>query len=264
MKKANVSAISDIIKKNWPAVVLFIALILTPHGLQRIIPNIRSRSGAIIFTYVRIILAFGILSVRMIILAGFLRTAHLYGHRKQRITQLLRTGIHFFLRLLLFVMMYVAAQLALHLVFIRLSNAQFVTSDLREYILLTHFLSVIILTFALMKFLLLVPALIIVRDCTLLDGIKSIKKYKLFGARRLVPLFAAYILCSYLLGPLLPFEGISGVFIRHYAGNIIKDLLLITTGLSAVEFVGGLGMQADNGTEGENFEREVGGQVYSS
>jgi hypothetical protein len=182
----------------------------------------------------------------MMILTGLLRMAHLYGPKEQWITKLLKVGAHFFRRLLLFIMMYVAAQLAIHLVFVKLSNAQFLPSGFKEWMGPIHFLFAIILPFALMKLLLLVPALIIVRDCTVLDAIKSIKDYKLLGAQGLVLLFVAYQLCSFLFGPLLPLKGYSGIFIKFYASKIIKNLLLVITGLSAIEFVGGLGTQTDN------------------
>ena len=233
-------------KNNWPAVALFIAPGLVHLNIHRINPDVRSRFGNFVLMCIWIILSFGILAVRLLILTGFLRMAHLYGRREQKITKSLKAGAYFFRRLLLFIMMYVAAQVVLGLVFMRLMNAQFVHSGLAKLVGLAHVICAVILTFALMKLLLLVPALIIVRDCTILEGVKSVKEYKLFEQKWLVFLFVVYQLCSFLFGPLLPLKGYSGIFIRFYAGTIIKSLLLVIIGLSAVDFVGRLGIQADN------------------
>lgn len=110
----------------------------------------------------------------------------------------------------------------------------------------------IALTVILMKPLLLVPALIIVRNCRAFEGIKLIWSYKLLRAKELLLFFAiqqAFMFVSIFMPHPKEAGGIS-YHLTHAGNNFISSLLVIVVTLSAVKFIAGE-------TEKEDQVREV-------
>lgn len=224
----------DILRKRWVEVAVIVAL-----GILRfLIPMPTAVAGISILRYLSQLLVIAIAAVILIARAGFLHTAHLYGDRRQRISTLLQTGKHFFWQLLVFYAMYGILMYGMLRISLLLMRADFRT--------------VVLCNVILMKPLLLVPALIIVRDCRAFEGIKLIWSYKLLRAKELLLFFA--IQQAFVLVPIfMPHLKEVGSVFYHSMGagrNIISSLLVIVVALSAVRFVAGE-------TEKEDQVREV-------
>lgn len=233
----------DILRKRWVEVAVIVALgILRWH-----IPMLTAVAGISILRYLSQLLVIVIAAVMLIARAGFLHTAHLYGDRRQRISTLLQTGKHFFWQLLVFYAMYKILMSGILLIGLLLMRADFRTVVVGRSVLFHIALAVI-----LMKPLLLVPALIIVRDCRAFEGIKLIWSYKLLRAKELLLFFAiqqAFMFVSIFMPHPKEAGGIS-YYLTHAGNNIISSLLVIVVALSAVRFVAGE-------TEKEDQVREV-------
>lgn len=228
------TATLKIVKKRWPEVAVIVAL-----GILRfLIPMPTAVAGISILRYLSQLLVIAIAAVMLTARAGFLHTAHLYGDRRQRISTLLQTGKHFFWQLLIFYAMYGILMYGMLRISLLLMRADFRT--------------VVLCNVILMKPLLLVPALIIVRDCRAFEGIKLIWSYKLLRAKELLLFFA--IQQAFMLVPIFmpPPKEVGSVFYRSMGAgrNIIGNLLVIVVALSAVRFVAGE-------TEKEDQVREV-------
>lgn len=242
------TATLKIVKKRWPEVAVIVAL-----GILRfLIPMPTAVAGISILRYLSQLLVIAIAAVILIARAGFLRTAHLYGDRRQRILTLLQTGKHFFWQLLVFYAMYSILQLLLTLLLMRVLRSYTSSSDFPAVVSWISVLCSIAFAVVLAKPLLLVPALIIVRDCRAFEGIKLIWSYKLLRAKELLLFFAiqqAFAFVSIFM-PHPKEAGDISYHLTHAGNNIIRSLLVIVVALSAVRFVAGE-------TEKEDQVREV-------
>ena len=238
----------DILRKRWVEVAVIVAL-----GILRwLIPIVTAVAGISILRYLSQLLVIAIAAVILIARAGFLRTAYLYGDRRQRISTLLQTGKHFFWQLLVFYTMYGILMLLIGLLLVRVSALYTSPSGLRTFLTWRFALCSIALAVALAKPLLLVPALIIVRKCRAFEGIKLIWSYKLLRAKELLLFFAiqqAFVFVSIFMPRL---EEVGSAFYHSMGAgrNIIGNLLVIVVTLSAVKFIAGE-------TEKEDQVREV-------
>ena len=184
-------------------------------------------------------------ALMLILRAGFLRTAYLYGNNRQRIVTLLQTGKRFFWQLFIFANLYGIIFLALTLSLRGIIGAGYLSIG---------GLGIIVLEVVLMKPLLLVPAMIIVHKMRVFGALRSFTMYKIFEARELLILFAArqvFGLLSLFARPLLEKGGI----IYHSTSaitNVVGTLLTIAVALSAVLFVGSKTMLAIEDTEEGN------------
>ena len=238
----------EILKKRWVEVAVIVAL-----GILRwLVPMVTAVAGISILRYLSQLLVMAIAAVILIARAGFLHTAHLYGDRRQRISTLLQTGKHFFWQLLVFYAMYGILMLLIGLLLVRVSLLYTSPSGLRTFLTWRFALCSIALAVALAKPLLLVPALIIIRNCRAFEGIKLVWSYKLLRAKELLLFFAiqqAFMLVPIFMPP--PKEaGDISYHLTHAGNNIISSLLVIVVALSAVRFVAGE-------TEKEDQVREV-------
>ena len=181
----------------------------------------------------------------LILRAGFLRTAYLYGGKGQRIVTLLQTGKRFFWQLFIFACLYGIILLVPMLILIRVVGP----SDFWIVGLCN-----IALTVVLMKPLLLVPAMIIVRKIRAFDALRSFMTYKIFEARELLILFAAQQVFRLLYLFARPLLGNGGIIYHSTSAitNVVGTLLTIAVALSAVLFVGSKTMLAIEDTEEGN------------
>lgn len=183
---------------------------------------------------------------------GFVRTAHLYGPQSQGLVELLRTGAHFFWRMfvfsLLFGMLIGAAAAAVGVLTgsWQPPSAQATPADRQPAIYLSILASTG-MSVLLAKVLLLVPAIIIVRDARLFKSFTFLRNHRLLAAGTLLCLFGIQLVLPWLnilvspptSSPVNP----PGGFLQQ----TFSVLLALVTGLvglmlqlAAVQFVGGL------------------------
>lgn len=228
-----------ILKKRQPevAVILAVGLLswLGPMGASLIRNSILLRGSWLIMLAIAALL--------LILRAGFLRTAYLYGDKRQRIVTLLQTGRPFFWQLFIFACLYGIIRLAPTLILVR-----FISPSKSWVVGLFN----IALAVVLIKPLLLVPAMIIVHKMRAFEGLKCFMKYHIFEAKELLILFAAqqvFRLLHLFVRPLLSKPRIVYYF-TSATTNIIMTLLGLAIALSAVLFVGSKTAPATEPTEG--------------
>ena len=228
----------DILKKRWPEVAVILAVGLL-RWLGPIVVSV-IRNSTLQKSYWLIMLA--VLALMLILQAGFLRTAYLYGGKGQRISTLLQTGIHFFWQLFIFACLYGIVRLAPKLILVR-----FISPSKLWIVGLFN----IALAVVLIKPLLLVPAMIIVRKMRAFEGLKGFMKYHIFEAKGLLILFVVAQLFRALnlfVRPSLETPRIVNYFI-DVTTSIIMTLLGLAISLSAVLFVGSKTAPATEPTE---------------
>ncbi len=169
-------------------------------------------------------------AVMLILRAGFLRTAYLYGGKGQRIVTLLQTGKRFFWQLFIFASLYGIIFLALTLSLRGIIGAGYLSIG---------GLGIIVLEVVLMKPVLLVPAMIIVHKMRVFDALRSFMTYKIFEAKELLILFAARQALGLLCLSARPSLEKGGIiyYSTSVITNIVGTLLIIAIALSAVLFV---------------------------
>jgi len=214
---------------------LFIPMTTVVAGKSKVF--ILTRLLALVIPVVILMLGAVILMLR----AGFLRTACLYGDNRQQILTLLQTGAHFFWQLLVFYAMYRILQILLSLLLMRVSTLYASPSDFPTVVPWVSVFCSISLAVVLMKPLLLVPALIIVHDRRAFEAIKLIGQYRLFLAKELILLFAIQQAFRFVAIFMHSFAEKGGVFyyLMRAGNNIIPSVLVIVVTLSAVRFIAG-------------------------
>ena len=235
----------EILKKRWPEVAVIIALATIPQFLFGMaMRTILSKAGveygfAQSANYLHSVLWLIVAVILMIIGAGFLRTAYLHGTESHRIPTLLRKGKHFFWRLLVFSMIWGLIYMLLPMVIIGMRARYMTRTDLATIMPWINTFCMIAVTVAFMKLVLLVPALVIVRDIGLIHAVKSIREYKLFSAKELLILFGIQQAQRFVCILLMPLREINEIFDRSMslAINIVGYFLVIAIALSAVRFV---------------------------
>ena len=250
----------EILKKRWPEVAVIIALATIPQFLFGMaMRTILSKAGVEYgFTqsanYLHSVLWLIIATILMIIKAGFLRTAYLHGTESHRIPTLLREGKHFFGRLLVFSIIWGLIYMLLPMVIVGMRARYMTLTDLATIVPWINTFCMITVTVAFMKLVLLVPALVIVRDISLIHAVKSIREYKLFSAKELLILFGMQqaLRFGYLL--LNPLRGINEIFYRSMslAMTVVGYFLVIAIALSAVRFVAEKSLPIEAAEQNEN------------
>ncbi len=228
-------SVFEILKERWIEVGVIVAL-----GLIRVFIN-RLPGFPYNFMPACISQAFFLVlvGVIMIVRAGFLRTAYLYGQERQKISRLVSTGKHFFWRLLIFSLIYAIILNGFYWGVMGVLRFCIGSSGFPGFTGWASRFCGLTVRIALMKPLLLVPAMIIVHDCGVIEGIKNVWAYKLFRAKGLLIFFAIQQLFKIVW--MFGFFGNSKM-LRYLslAGNrVIWSLLVIMVSLSAVLFVAG-------------------------
>ena len=214
-----------ILKARWVEVAVIIAIGLAPKLLGRHYPGLA-------------ILNIGAFLLYAIISAGFLRTVYLEHKKQQSISHLMQTGTHFFLRLLGFGIILGLAMM----VFIGLLRAVVGRSNP-----LLFRIGFPIITLVLAKLTLLVPAIIIVTDCSLSNSFDLMWKIKLLKAKPLMVVF----LIQLVVLPYLPLlltticgtqSAMSPAFIISKLNSVVVAVLSLMVKVMAVRFVSSLNL----------------------
>ncbi len=192
------------------------------------------------------------LTVISIILSyGFLRTIHLEGPKEQTPMDLLKTGSHFFWRMVGFGFFYAGLYFILSMLIFSITkyfistNTGFIESAKSAPWLYQLCSTATMLI--LIKVILFVPALIIVLDCRVVNSFRLLSKLKLFKSKELVALFCfstvIHLLWLLLKIPENP-ETISQ-YILTIGTIVIGQVLGLTVTVSAVRFVSSLDLEYD-------------------
>ncbi|MCP4611875.1 MAG: hypothetical protein GY845_24495 [Planctomycetes bacterium] len=200
-----------------------------------------------------ILFILGLTVVAMILSYGFLRTVYLEGPKEQTPMDLLKTGSHFFWRMVGFGFVFSGFYYLLTVLIF--SIAKYFTSTEAGFIESAtsapwlHQLCLTAAMLIMMKVYLFIPALIIVLDCRVINSFKLLSRFKLFKSKELVALFclstAIHLLWLLLKIPENP-ETISQYIIT--IGTIVTGQVLgLIVTVTAVRFVGSLNLVYDGG-----------------
>jgi hypothetical protein len=198
--------------------------------------------------------------VAMILSYGFLRTVYLEGPKEQTPLDLLKTGKHFFWRMVGFGFFF--AGLYFILTMLIFSITKYFTSTDTSFIESAksapwlYQLCSTSTMLILMKVSLFIPALILVLDCRVVNSFKLLSRFKLFKSKELVALFCLstviHLLWLLLKIPENP-ETILQYIIR--IGTIVTGQVLgLIVTVTAVRFVSSLDLGYDGDIIDSNSE----------
>ena len=178
--------------------------------------------------------------IALVVLMGFLRTVYLEPDRRQSLLDLIRIGIHFFLR---FLGLNILAGLAMMLPYWLLR-----TTGIADII--SHHISGPFIRLLLAKLTLLIPAIIIVTDCSISKSFSLMWKTKLFQAKA-KPLLIFFLATNIVL-PTLMMLLFSNIFRAHSSINwgdaisifyrVAMGIISLMVSVMAIRFVGSLEM----------------------
>ncbi len=238
----------DILKNRWPEVMLIVLVGLMQFYwlmlAQMVMPNSRFL----------LLLAKGGIWLILIALGttinlGFLRTACLLGETRWHLPGLIETGYKFFWRICGFAGLFVIALLVITwgiFQIVRLfvfQNNTFLGGDspAPEWV---RFACFFIGGIVLVKPFLLVPALIITRDCRMFTAFKYFKQIKIRRAKSVLPLFFIFQALPFLLLTLPAFSlAVQYILVGLFSG--VGTLLAVALSLSAIRYVSMLSLKGD-------------------
>lgn len=231
-----------ILKRRWPEAALIIGLGFLPNLLIHIFSYYHAPKIMRTLSIVRMFLFL----VIIIFTAGFLRTIYLEQNKRQSFADLFRVGKHFFLRLLVFGILCALPMMLFVWLLITTTN----NMGLNTTFSLAHRIGSTFIQLILAKLTLLIPAIIIVLDCSLSKSFGFMWKVKLLKARPLLIIFLIQIIAlpclAILLSGLLgarPDISISYVFTILY--SLTLHTLVLMVQLMAVRFVISLGIECN-------------------
>ena len=201
------------------------------------------------------------LTVFSIILSyGFLRTVYLEGPKEQTPIDLLKTGKHFFWRMVGFSFIYAGLYFILiRIIFSIIKYFTSINTGFIESATSAPWLYQLCSTAAMLitiKISLFIPPLILVMDCRVVNSFKLLSKFKLFKSKELVALFCLstmiHLLWLLLKIPENP-ETISQYIIT--IGTIVTGQVLgLIVTVTAVRFVSSLDLGYDGRVTDSNSE----------
>jgi len=173
-----------ILKARWPEVILLIGLTVLLPFLSKLLTKLKIDS-ALSSTVLSVGFLLPLTVIITMLRSGFLRTVYLEGQQRQTIAVLLRTGLPFFWRMIGLGLLFAIPFLTVMLLSTRLVGKPTAPGQLVTSIIL-------------MKFILLLPALVIVLDCRVFESFKFLKKCRLRNAGTLIVLFCFKMAFPYL------------------------------------------------------------------
>ncbi len=217
-----------ILRNRWPEVALLLGLDILA---QIIVKTMVSGDGEqlaqsnFIFLNSLILLAFAIIS--SLLRLGFLRTVYLEGEKPQLPITLLKTGKHFLGRMVGLALIYgVFLLLVIHF-----GRTLIGTGDQR--ILLAAF------NLIFMKFIILLPAFIIVFDCKIAESLKLFKNYRFINAKPIIVLFCIQTVPVLFKGSFLAGHGdaIIAQYILMAVPLAVGQIISLAIAIMAIKFV---------------------------
>lgn len=239
-----------ILKARWPEATLIIGLnvlLVLSNKLFRI----EKAKLTPILPLLFFISAATLMIIWILLNSGFLRTAYLEGDKRQPLIVLLKTGMRFFGRMfrlgLLWLLIYFP------LLWLTYSatkpfasiKAGFFDTARSSPLLYQFYFTVPYLI--LIKPLLLMPAIIIVMDCKVLESFKFLKKCKLLDAKGLLILVLISIILnfSWTILPKLNESLTISQFLLKIFSPVLMQFIRLMIAVTAVRFVASLNLVYD-------------------
>ncbi|MHC4103397.1 MAG: hypothetical protein ACYSR9_00550 [Planctomycetota bacterium] len=229
-----------ILKARWLEATLIIGLMLLPNLLNNIF-RIHYDHRILIS-----IAGLGIISLIIIISAGFLRTVYLEQEKRQSLLDLMQIGKHFFLRLLGFSILCGLASMLSFGLFGKFNTY----TGLNETFPFSQHIGFTFIKLIFAKLIILIPAIIIILDCSLSKGFGLMWKVKLLKARPLLIIYLIQIVVlPYLLLFFPNFRGTQPAITWSYTVSILYSIMLwfltLMVQMMAVRFVSSLGIDCN-------------------
>jgi hypothetical protein len=237
-----------IFKARWPETILIIGLTILLPFLRKLPTKLNYRSALDLMVLPTFVLV-ALIVITIVLRLGFVRTVYLEGQKRQPIPVLLWTGLHFLWRMIVLGSLYGIPLVILMLLSIRLlgKGVERGETDIGHNIFLIRRLLVLVAYIILMKFILLIPALILVLDCRAFESFKFLKKCRLRDAKELVALFCFQIALGLFWTFLRTLYGTATI--PHLAFRIVSSITTcfigLITAVMAVRFVASLDLVYD-------------------
>jgi len=231
-----------ILKARWPEVILIAGLhilsMLSAKFFRVVKPD-----WTITWALLYIGFSLFIMIISIILYLGFLRTCFLDAQKPRTSMVLLKTGKHFFGRMIgfgiLFAIVYFILAWLIFLIAKQFTSVDASFSKTAKVAPLLYQLCFIGATLILIKPFLFIPALIIVLDCRVFESFKFFKQFKLSDAKELVALFCVQA-ASTLLWVFLPKLAEAETILQYTLGitpSIIPYFIGLIVSVIAVRFV---------------------------
>ena len=229
-----------ILKTRWLEATLIIGLGFLPNLLKhtfRIYSDLRVLVSLV---------AMSIFLVVAIVSIGFLRTVYLEQDKRQPLLELMRIGKHFFWRFFVFGILCGLAMM----LFAGLLRTIITDTGSNSTFPLANRIGFTVITLILAKLLLLIPAIIIVWDCSLSKSFSLMWKIKLLKAKPLLIIFLIQIVVlPYLLLFFPNFRGAQPAITWGYTLSTLYSIMLciltLMVQMMAVRFVSSLGIDCN-------------------
>lgn len=238
----------SIVKARWPEVILIIGL----YSLADISYSLFNFEQPNVINMITLFFVFSLIIISTILNYGFLRTAHLEGSKKQMPIDLLKTGKHFFWRMVGFSLIYIipymtSAWIIFSIIkyFTPIDTGFLESSDSNPLI---YNLCFVVTMLILIKITLYIPAFIFVLDCRVIESFNFLNKFKLSESKEIVILYFISTVML-LLEALLKIPNNAETILQHILRtgiNIIQQLLWLIIAVMAVRFVGSLNLVYDS------------------
>lgn len=181
-----------IIKGRWPEVILLVGIGFFTRvflGISKVHQSYR------LWIYFSIVL----LIVDAFIYLGFLRTAHLEGSKRQSVTNLLQKGKSFFWRFCCLLFFYmVVLYLLMQIIFWSMKTVIPIDESFKEASLIIKRLCFFSATLIMLKLYLLIPSIIIVFNCRVLESLKFLNRCRLLKAKELLTVYFIQMTTSFV------------------------------------------------------------------
>lgn len=240
-----------ILKARWPEVALIIGINILSLLFDKLMLIYRNESvpmqGLIDLGYLLLILL-----ILGILIVGFQRTVYLEGDKRQSPMVLLKTGMRFLGRMLRWGLLWLLAYLPL--IWLTYSATKLFTSinagffETAQSSPLLYRLYFTLPGLILIKPLLLMPVIIIVLDCKVLESFKFLKRCKLFNAKELLILVLISTIFSFIwtILPKLNEALTTSQFILIVFSTVVMQFIGLMIAVTAVRFVASQNLAYDD------------------
>lgn len=239
-----------ILKNRWPEVSLIVGLNVL-YSLSNKLISTTNAGSKHSYNWVAFIYSIFLLIFITALIAGFERTVYLEGDKRQRPIVLLRTGLCFLWRkiklAILIMPIFIIFAWLTYLIIKMFAPTDITFFKTYEVSPLLYMLYYAIPELILIKPLLLIPALIIVLDCQVLESFKYLKKCKLLDAKGLVFLFMLSIVLGFIWTSLPWTKTIKTIhqYTLWACYAVLKQFVVLLIAVTAVRFVASLGLVYD-------------------
>ena len=257
------SEVFRIIKSRWAEVLLVVVLqvggimlmnqiVGDNPGSAESAEQLNNMQGGKLFFLTFSITAFMV--IWQMLYLGFLATCYKFKDEPQPPARLIIIGRYFFWRMVRFQLMLIVAYMLIAQVFWGIGNTFF--KDVLGANL-TNVASMLAL-FILVKPVVLTPAIMIVKNCMVLDSLRLLKSYRLMAARDLVKLivvcFGSVFALSLILGGMI-FEGTAKV-VSEVVYYLASSSLTLVVYLGGIVYVASLEPVVEEVVEAEIVEED--------